>query len=233
MRTTSAVRRVATTAVSMCFVWLLQLGATAPAAAQTVVQHTWEDGTLQGWVPRGSAVLTNTTDVAHTGTRSLLTTGRTANFNGPSLDLLPVLSPGTVYQFTASVRLRSGEPATQLIMTVQRTPTGGTNQLDRVAASAAGGVTDSAWVTLQGTYSVAGSVSGLLLYIESASPTASYYVDDFTITVAPALGCSNPQDTTGIHTDFETGTVQGWGPRIGREAVTVTTADQHAGPTAC
>ena len=229
MRTTHAVRRVATAVVSMCFVWLLQLCGPALAAAQTVVQHTWEDGTLQGWVPRGSAVLTNSTDVAHTGTRSLLTTGRTAGFNGPSLNLLPVLSPGTVYQFTASVRLRSGEAATQLIMTVQRTPTGGTNQFDRVAASAAGGVTDSAWVTLQGTYSVAGSVSGLLLYIESASPTASYYVDDFTIAVAPALGCSNPPDTGGIHTDFETGTAQGWVPRIGREVVTVTTADQHAG----
>ena len=209
MRTPRAARRVATTGVSMCFVWLLQLCASAPVAAQTVVQHTWEDGTLQGWAPRGSAVLTNTTDVAHTGTRSLLTTGRTANFNGPSLDILPVLSPGTVYQFTASVRLVSGEPATQLIMTVQRTPTGGSAQFDRVAASAAGGVTDSAWVTLQGTYSVAGSVSGLLLYLESASPTASYYVDDFTIAVVPALGCSDPPDTSGIHADFETGTAQG------------------------
>ena len=57
MRTTHAVRRVATAVVSMCFVWLLQLCGPALAAAQTVVQHTWEDGTLQGWVPRGSAVL--------------------------------------------------------------------------------------------------------------------------------------------------------------------------------
>src|SRR4051794_19057115 len=187
MTTTRAVRGVTTAVVSMCFVWMLQLCASTPATAQTVVQHTWEDGTLQGWVPRGSAVLTNTTEAAHTGARSLSTTGRTANFNGPSLDLLPVLAPGTVYQFTAFVRLRSGEAATQLIMTVQRTPTGGTTQFDRVAASAADGVTDSAWVMLQGTYSVTGGVSGLLLYVESASPNASYYVDDFTIAVAPAL----------------------------------------------
>ena len=67
MRTARAVRRVATTVASMCVVSVLQLCTSAPAAAQTVVQHTWEDGTLQGWVPRGSAVLTNTTDVAHTG----------------------------------------------------------------------------------------------------------------------------------------------------------------------
>ena len=82
MRTTRAVRRVATTGVSMCFVWLLQLGAAAPVAAQTVVQHTWEDGTLQGWVPRGSAVLTNTTDVAHSGTHSLFFIDSSSNVGG-------------------------------------------------------------------------------------------------------------------------------------------------------
>ena len=46
------------------------------AAAQTVIQHSWEDGTLQGWAPFGGGVrLTNTTAAANTGTRSLLTTG--------------------------------------------------------------------------------------------------------------------------------------------------------------
>jgi endo-1,4-beta-xylanase len=52
---------------------------------------------------------------------SLKTTGRTAGFHGPSLNLLGVLSPGTVYQVTAAVRLVSGEAPTQLIITVQRT----------------------------------------------------------------------------------------------------------------
>jgi endo-1,4-beta-xylanase len=90
-------------------------------------------------------------------------------------------------------------------------------------------VTDAAWLTLQGTYSFAGDVSGLLLYVESASPTASYYVDDFSIVVVPAVGCAVPQDTSGIHTNFETGTTEGWGPRIGRETVAVSSADAHAG----
>ena len=84
-------------------------------------------------------------------------------------------------------------------------------------------------MTLQGSYSFAGDVTGLLLYVESSSPTASYYIDDFSIVVVPALGCSVPQDNSGIHTNFETGTTEGWGPRIGRETVTVTTADAHAG----
>jgi endo-1,4-beta-xylanase len=175
------------------------------------------------------SVLTNTTEAANAGTHSLKTTGRTAGFNGPALNLLGVLSPGTPYQVTVAVRLASGEPATQLIVTMQRTPSGGTNQFDRVVASAATGVTDGGWVTLQGSYSFAGDVTGLLLYVESSSPTASYYIDDFSIVVVPALGCSVPQDNSGIHANFETGTPEGWGPRIGRETVAVTTADAHAG----
>jgi endo-1,4-beta-xylanase len=197
--------------------------------AQTIVSNDFEDGTTQGWIPRGTAILANTTEVANTGAHSLKTTGRTAGFNGPSLDLLGRLSPGTSYQVSVAARLASGEPATQLIVTVQRTPSGGTTQFDRVVASAATGVTDSGWVTLQGSYSFAGDVTGLLLYVESSSPTASYYVDDFSIVVVPALGCAVPQDDSGIHTNFETGTTQGWVPRIGRETVAVTTADAHTG----
>jgi endo-1,4-beta-xylanase len=203
-----------------------------PAVAQTgsVVQHDFEDGTLQGWIPRGGGVmLTNTTEVAQSGTRSLKTTGRTQGFHGPSLNLLGTLMRGVTYQITASVRLVAGQPATMLIMTMQRTPAGGSNQFDRIAASASNGVTDAAWVTLQGQYSFTTDVTGLLLYIESSSATAGYYLDDFRITPVAAQGCSDPPDTSGIHTNFETGTAEGWRPRIGPEMLTVTAADAHGG----
>jgi len=198
-----------------------------PAASQTVLQHGWEDGTLQGWTAFGGGLLTNSTAAANTGMRSLLTTGRTAGFNGPSLEVGAALSAGTVYQFTAFVRLAPGEAATQVRMTMRRTPTGGSAAFEQVTSNTA--VTDTGWVMVQGSYSFAGSVSSLLLYIESPSATASYYVDDFSIRVAPALGCSDPPDTSGIHTNFESGTREGWGARIGRELVAVTNSDAHSG----
>ena len=198
-----------------------------PAASQTVLQHGWEDGTLQGWTAFGGGLLTNSTAAANTGMRSLLTTGRTAGFNGPSLEVGAALSAGTVYQFTAFVRLAPGEAATQVRMTMRRTPTGGSAAFDQVTSNTA--VTDTGWVMVQGSYSFAGSVSSLLLYIESPSATASYYVDDFSIRVAPALGCSDPPDPSGIHTNFESGTREGWGARIGRELVAVTNSDAHSG----
>jgi endo-1,4-beta-xylanase len=228
MRAPRVAGRLSATVLGTCLVGLLPVCGASTAAAQTVVQHGWEDGTLQGWAPFGAGVnLTNSNAAARTGTRSLLTTGRSQPFNGPSLEVLPLLSPGTVYQVTVSVRLVGGEPGTSARMTVRRRPTSGGDQFDTVVGSTA--VTDAAWVTLQGSYSFAGSVSSLLLYVESASATASYYIDDFSIVVVPALGCSDPPDTSGRHSDFENGTPQGWQPRIGRETLTVTTADAHGG----
>jgi endo-1,4-beta-xylanase len=200
------------------------------ATAQTgpVVQHDFEDGTLQGWIPRGGGVvLTNSTEAAATGTNSLKTIGRSQGFHGPSLNILGLLARGATYQVTASVRLAAGEAATTLTATVQQTPAGGGgNQFVTVAQNA--NVTDAAWVTLTGLYSFGTEMSGVLFYIEAASPTASYYVDNFSITfLAPPPG--PPPNTTGIATDFETNTTEGWASRIGVEVVTVTSADQHSG----
>jgi endo-1,4-beta-xylanase len=213
---------------SLVLVWSLTLAFVPCAAAQTVVQHGWEDGTLQGWAPfGGGVVLTNSTAAANTGSRSLLTTGRTAGFNGPSLEVGALLTPATIYQFTAFVRLAPGESATQVRMTMRRTPSGGSAAFEQVASNTA--VTDTGWAMVQGTYSFVGSVSSLLVYVESTSATASYFVDDFSIRAVPAAGCSDPPDTSGIHSSFETGTREGWAPRIGREMVAVTNSDAHSG----
>ena len=221
-------RHIRALAASLFLICSLTLGFAAAAAAQTVVQHGWEDGTLQGWAPfGGGVVLTNSTAAANSGSRSLLTTGRTAGFNGPSLEVGAVLAPGTNYQFTAFVRLAPGEAATEVRMTMRRMPSGGSAVFEQVAANTA--VSESGWAMVQGSYSFAGSASSLLVYVESPSATASYYMDDFSIRVAAAAGCSDPPDISGIHSDFETGTREGWGPRIGREMVAVTNSDAHSG----
>jgi Beta-1,4-xylanase len=197
--------------------------------SQTVIQNDFEDGTLQGWIPRGGGVvLTNTTEAAQAGTRSLKTTGRTQGFHGPSLNIQNTLIKGATYQVTVSVRLVSGQAPTTIRVTVQRTPIGGSNQFDTVVSSANNGVTDAAWTTLNGVYSFGTDNSGLLLYVEATTATASYYIDSFSITqLAPPPG--PPPNTTGAASTFETGTREGWAPRIGDETLTVTTADAHSG----
>src|SRR5262245_1443549 len=217
-------------ACALALYFLSPLGRRA-AIAQTVtiVQNDFEDGTLQNWIPRGPVTLTNTNEVpAHGGTRSLKTTGRTAGFHGPSLNAFGLLAKGATYQVTAWVRLVAGESPTQIRVTMQRTVSG-SNSFDSIASSSATGVTDAAWAPLTGLYAFGGNdPSGLLLYIESSSATASYYVDDFSI-VKIADPPGPPPNTNGLVSTFESGTREGWGPRIGDETVTVTSADAHSG----
>jgi hypothetical protein len=176
--------------------------------AQTIVQNGFEDGTAQGWVARGTGLtLAAVTNAARTGTRSLRTTGRTQTWNGPSLDVRTLLTKGATYQISAYVRLVAGQAATDLVFTVERTPTGGTALFDRVAASPASGVTDAGWALLQGLYTYNTDVTGLVLYLESSSATAQYYLDDFNITLLA------PPMSPLVQHGFEDATTQGWAPR--------------------
>jgi endo-1,4-beta-xylanase len=206
----------------------------APATAQTpVLSHDFENGTAQGWIPRGPVTLTNTDEVgSRTGLpgRSLRTTGRTAGFHGPSLDTLGLLTKGATYQVSVWVRLVAGQPATQVRVTMQRTlPTG--NSFDTIAQSAATGVTDAGWTQLTGLYAFAGTdPTGLLLYVEATNATSAYYIDDFRIDkIADPAGL--PPDTTGLSSTFESGSAEGWTSRTGTEVVAVSTADAHTGTT--
>lgn len=190
-----------------------------------LVQSDFEDGTTQGWGPRGSGVtLAAVTEASHGGTRSLKTTGRTADWHGPSLDLSSRFQPGATYAVEGYVRLVAGQPASTLKITVQRETASGT-QWDQVAAS--DNVGDAAWVRLAGEYTFAAGSSAPQIYVESTDPTSQYYLDDLTITQLSSDPGGHP--APGFASDFEDGTTQGWGARIGSETVAVTNADQHGG----
>ncbi|GAA4715039.1 endo-1,4-beta-xylanase [Phytohabitans rumicis] len=197
----------------------------ASAAPQVVLTNDFEDGATQGWFARGSAAVANTTDAAHGGTHSLLTTNRAATWQGPGRDMRAVLLPEAVYVVEAYARVAAGGPQAAIHVTMQRTPAGGSTAFERVASAT---VTPDGWVVLRGEYRFSGDVTELQLYLESADATVSFLMDDVTVTMtAPPPG--GPPDEAGVTSDFEAGTAQGWAPRIGSETVTVTDADAHGG----
>lgn len=195
------------------------------AEPTVIVRSDFEDGTTQGWEPRGSGVsVSAVTEVSHAGSYSLKTTGRSANWHGPSLNLLGRLQPGVTYVIEAYVRLVAGQPTSTLKLTMQRTPSGGATQYEPIAMTS--DASDGAWTRLSGSYTFSGDVSDLHLYLESSDPTSQYYLDDLTIS---QLSDGGGAPAPGVSSDFEDGTTQGWGPRVGREQVTVTTAERHSG----
>jgi endo-1,4-beta-xylanase len=160
------------------------------------IQNDFEDGTTQGWFPFGSPTVANSTDMAFSGTHSLKITNRTATYMGPGVSLTGQLQAGASYKVSLAARLLAGQSPTTLQVTMQRSMSDGTQAYDTVVAST--NVTADGWATLSGNYSfTANNVTGLILYVQSASATASFYIDAFSL----ALGAPAP-----ISYDFEDGT---------------------------
>ena len=197
----------------------------AHADASVVVSYDFEDGTTQGWSARGAATIAPSASAAHGGGAGLRTTGRTQSWEGPSVELAGKLTTGATYTISAYTRLAAGQTASPLQMTMQRTPAGGATTYDFLAGQTVG---DTDWVLLSASYLVPGDSTELQLYLESSNSTASYDVDDVTVTMT-APPPSGPPQQAGLTSDFEDGGQQGWGSRSGTEQVAPSTTDAHTG----
>lgn len=157
--------------------------AAAPAAAVSEAPSgdsyasDFEDGTKGAWKERGSVTLTATDETAYQGSYSLLTTGRTSGWNGPSLDLTDVLKNGGTYALSVWVKIKEGQADSDLIMTIERKANGETGW-DRVTEGAGAAGT---WVNLSGEYTVAADYEAMVVYVESSDATLEYYIDSFSV----------------------------------------------------
>jgi lysophospholipase L1-like esterase len=132
-----------------------------------------ESGTT-GWSVFGSGALAASTSVVHSGADSLLLTGRTASWNGPSQNLTSRLTNGKSYTTNVWMRTQSGTPTGKITLRV--TANGTTNFI----ALAQGAVNSSGWTLLTGTTTVSwsGTLSSATFYAETSSGTDGFFVDD-------------------------------------------------------
>ena len=221
-------RRTQTSIVVLTLLCLFVLTSGPQANAQTVVfQSNFEDGSNQGWYAFGSPALTNTTLAAHGGTNSLLTSGRTASWQGPAHDLsISTFAPGSTFQFSAWVRVTDAEAANgdKVTMSIKRTDAScsGSTCYDTVGPYQAP-VTNT-WLNLTGSYTVPAGATALTLYFQLAN-NDDFFIDDVTVTsatVPPPTGCA-AQDNSGITSTFEGGGLDGWTGRGAATAVNVNT----------
>ena len=143
----------------------------------------FESGDSHGWAPRADETVAVSTAAAHSGTGSLLASGRTRTWEGPTLDVLDTMDKGFRYTLSVWVRLAAGVGSTQARLSVERR-TAGTPSYDQVVGNT--NVSDSAWVNLRGQYTLGTDVEWLTVYVETASGTASLHLDDFTLSYTPA-----------------------------------------------
>ncbi len=151
----------------------------SPPVQEVNIEHGFEDGTTQGWAARGSEIVENSTDMAHGGTHSLKTSGRTFTWNGPALDIRNVVTVGVQYDVAVWARLAATETTTSLRVSVEFKPAGiTTSTYQTVIANTP--VSPDSWTLFEGKYTLAQPVDFLEIYVESAtSPTVTFYIDDF------------------------------------------------------
>ncbi len=167
------------------------LGDEIPAQTGEILKNDFEDMTAQNWFVRGDAVQIFSSNAA--GSQSLKVTGRAKNWEGVGLDVSPLIFKGRTYDVSVAVRLLKGQAKDSLKMTMLQTPPTGAPTYMEITTPKE--VTDAEWTTLSGKYTGTTSDNNLIIYIEAAGAATSFYVDNFTISVAAAAAATNNQTT--------------------------------------
>ena len=136
-----------------------------------------EDG-LTPWGAQGATAEQSDAE-AHCGSFSILVSGRTDSWNAPLINLSN-FATGETYSFEVWVKMAAGEGTETVSLTVNYTDDDGNANYTGITSES---VTADDWVKLSGSYThtPTGTSTGVYAYIESASETASYYVDDMVI----------------------------------------------------
>jgi endo-1,4-beta-xylanase len=172
------------------------------------ITSTFEDGTLDGWSSRtGNSTLTNSTAAAHSGTHSLLTTGRTANYDGPQINVSNKMYVGSTYNISVWVMLQPMDGSNHVInMSLQTTLSGNTSFPSVTPYPGITVPADGNWhqISVIGYNMASNYDPGMaFLYLQtvpsSGTDLVSFYIDDFQLSyVAP------PTIQTNIPSIFKT-----------------------------
>jgi len=136
----------------------------------------FEDGTTMGFEGRdsdGIEVLKATNEKAFSGTYSLLTTGRTKAWHGPSLNVTEFALPGRSCEISVMVHAKTpDESRFKLSTQVGQGPSASYHNLHIEMISVSDG-----WVQLKGTFTYPED-DYITIYVENDTVDAEFYIDD-------------------------------------------------------
>lgn len=195
-------------------VTISQLSPPPPNPSQqdnTGITTTFADGGLDGWSSRsGSSTLTNVAPPVldpNGDPLSLLTTGRIANWDGPSIDVSSKMYNGSVYNISGWVLLTPADGSSHVInMSLQVTLNGNTSYPSITPYPGVTVAADGQWhqVSVTGyTMPTSYDAGTATLYFQtvpsSGNDLVSFYIDDFQLTYVPP-----PTIQTNIPSIFKT-----------------------------
>ncbi|MDQ2087270.1 endo-1,4-beta-xylanase, partial [Herbivorax sp. ANBcel31] len=159
--------------------------------------YDFEDGTTQGWSPRGDVTVEAVDEEAYAGNYSLKTTGRADNWQGPSLNLINLLEKDTEHHVCAYLKVvempEGLEDPLTFTVSVEELPTDSENGDKSWEEVASVEIADTEWVQISGVYTFEEDMDEQTLYVESNHEEVGFYIDNVSI----------GKDQTGIIADFE------------------------------
>jgi endo-1,4-beta-xylanase len=153
----------------------------------TGITSTFEDGGTDGWSGRGAATVAASTAAAHTGSNSLLVTGRTANWNGPSISVSNKMYVGSTYNVSVWVMLTPADGSSHVLnMSLQTTKSGTTSYPGVSGYPGIKVLADGNWhqisvmnYTMSSPYDTGQASLYLQTVPASGTDLVSFYIDDF------------------------------------------------------
>lgn len=150
-----------------------------------VISSSSFEAASDGWINFGNITVSQSTETAKTGGRSLKTSGRTANYHSPRIFLNDLLTVGETYTFYVWVKLAEGSGPVQLVVksTVNAATETGEDQITytNLASETA---TTNGWVQLKDDYTHTQNDQSFL-YIKGPSVSneqgVDYFIDDFSL----------------------------------------------------
>jgi len=178
----------------------------------------FEEG-VDGWQAWGDSTITTSTARAHTGDRSALLTNRTADWQGPVYDLLPVIVAGGTYDVTAWGMV-DGLAESPMNITVRTVCADGTGDYHQLASLT---VNNQDWTELTGSIVLPDcELTQVSLYFDGAPEGVDVYLDDVFVS-----GTEKPAPANLVaNNSFESG-LDGWMSWGG--ALSVTTDQAYDG----
>jgi endo-1,4-beta-xylanase len=140
---------------------------------------------------------------------------------GPAVDLTTLLTPGVAYDVSFDARIAADDASAGLGDNVHFTVDDGSYTW----VSSGKDLSDSAWTTITGTYTLAAGATKANMYLDSTLPSGQTAYPDLLIdnveitdpsgdgTTDPGNGCTYPSGANVISSGFESGDLDGWGPR--------------------
>ena len=177
-----------------------QSSVTDPDPEGYIIHNTFENGT-NNWSGRGNAEVAVSTSEKYDGRKALLTSGRTASWNGAILELGSDFKAGSTYSFSTNVMYPSGGDYDKFYLTLQYNDENDDPHYDKIASASP---LKGEWAQLANpNFTIPANAKDICIYVETEKSKVDFYVDEFVaaeagITVDGAKGRQfNPGDING------------------------------------